>query len=111
MAEYVPTIQLQISDGRVDDEFSGDDDAAADKELMFDQIATMLSSEEKYKSCDYLLYYANESSDGARTSSRSIDEGCRTSISAWMYRVADHFQINREGKSLSAIVRYPSKFG
>ena len=97
MAEYVPTIQLKISAGRVDDVFSGDG-AAADKELMFDQIATMLSSEEKYKSCDYLMYYANESADGARTSNRSIDEGCRTSISAWMYRVADHFQIHREGE-------------
>ena len=36
--------------------------------------------------------------DRTMLKTKGIDEGCRTSICGWMYRVADHFAIDREGK-------------
>ena len=67
------------------------------RELLHDQLCNMIAQEERsgYKCCDYLSYYPKSKSS---TKSKSIDEGCRTSICGWMYRVADHFAIDREGE-------------
>jgi len=80
----------------------------ASSELLYDQLCNMIAQEERdgYKCCDYLSYYPGRSPSSSSTDIRKskssktkgIDEGCRTSICGWMYRVADHFAIDREGK-------------
>ena len=80
----------------------------ASSELLYDQLCNMIAQEERdgYKCCDYLSYYPGRSPSSSLTDIRKskssktkgIDEGCRTSICGWMYRVADHFAIDREGK-------------
>ena len=74
------------------------------RELLYDQLCNMIAQEERdgYKCCDYLSYYPGRSSseNSKAKSSKSIDESCRTSICGWMYRVADHFAIDREGELL-----------
>ena len=78
------------------------------KELIYDQLCNMIAQEERdgYKCCDYLSYYPGRSSseNNKAKSSKSIDESCRTSICGWMYRVADHFAIDREGELLRIFI-------
>ena len=80
------------------------------KELIYDQLCNMIAQEERdgYKCCDYLSYYPGRSSseNNKSKSSKSIDESCRTSICGWMYRVADHFAIDREGELLRVYMYY-----
>ncbi|KAL7530857.1 hypothetical protein ACHAXR_003714 [Thalassiosira sp. AJA248-18] len=73
----------------------------ASRELLYDQLCNMIAQEERdgYKSCDYLSYYPQEPE--RPKASKNIDEGCRTSICGWMYRVADHFGIDREVVSIA----------
>ena len=68
------------------------------RELLYDQLCNMIAQEERdgYKCCDYLRYYSPQSEKPK--ASKNIDEGCRASICGWMYRVADHFSIDREGE-------------
>ena len=78
--------------------------APANRDLLYDQLCSMIAQEERdgYKCCDYLSYYSmrpSPSSEEKKSKSlKNIDEGCRTSICGWMYRVADHFSIDREGE-------------
>jgi len=83
----------------------------ASSELLYDQLCNMIAQEERdgYKCCDYLSYYSGRSPSSSSSTdirksksskTKGIDEGCRTSICGWMYRVADHFAIDREGKLL-----------
>eukprot|EP00571_Detonula_confervacea_P009607 CAMPEP_0172318214 /NCGR_PEP_ID=MMETSP1058-20130122/34187_1 /TAXON_ID=83371 /ORGANISM="Detonula confervacea, Strain CCMP 353" /LENGTH=357 /DNA_ID=CAMNT_0013032975 /DNA_START=109 /DNA_END=1182 /DNA_ORIENTATION=- len=71
------------------------------RELIYDQLCNMIVQEARdgYKSCDYLRYYSTQSEKPK--ASQDIDEGCRTSICGWMYRVADHFAIDREVVSIA----------
>ncbi len=66
-------------------------------ELLYDQLYIMVAQEEVagYRSCDYLSYYSHQAD--MPKAQKSIDLACRTSICGWMYRVADHFLIDREG--------------
>mmetsp|Transcript_27026 Transcript_27026/g.56306 ORF Transcript_27026/g.56306 Transcript_27026/m.56306 type:complete len:348 (+) Transcript_27026:276-1319(+) len=76
-------------------------ETGAPQELLYDQLCNMVAQEERagYKCCDYLRYYSPQ--QGVSRASKSIDEGCRTSICGWMYRVADHFAIDREVVSIA----------
>jgi len=76
--------------------------ARSSRELIYDQLRNMIAQEEKdgYKCCDYLSYYSVHPKK-PRKASKNIDEGCRTSICGWMYRVADHFDIDREVVSIA----------
>lgn len=74
--------------------------SAASRDLMYDQLCNMIAQEERdgYKCCDYLSHYSPNQPSEKSKGSKSIDEGCRTSICGWMYRLTDHFGIDREGK-------------
>lgn len=76
-------------------------DAKASRELRYDQLCNMIAQEERdgYKCCDYLSYYSMQPAKSR--ASKNIDGGCRTSICSWMYRVADHFSIDREVVSIA----------
>ena len=67
------------------------------RELLYDQLYNMIAQEEVagYRCCDYLSYYSPQPE--MPRAQRTIDVACRTSICGWMYRVADHFMIEREG--------------
>ena len=82
-------------------------ESQASRELRYDQLCNMIAQEERdgYKCSEYLSYYSTQPEK--RRVSKNIDEGCRTSICGWMYRVADHFAIDREGELLLCVV---SKF-
>ncbi|KAL7538485.1 hypothetical protein ACHAWF_006144 [Thalassiosira exigua] len=71
----------------------------ASRELLMDQLRNMIAQEDMdgYKCCDYLSLYFIQSNKQRAT--KKIDEGCRTSICGWMYRVADHFAIDREAQA------------
>ena len=68
------------------------------RQLLYDQMYNMIAQEEVigYRCCDYLSYYSCQAEKPK--AQKSIDVACRTSICGWMYRVADHFMIDREGK-------------
>lgn len=72
----------------------------ATRGILYDQLRNMIAQEERdgYKCCDYLSFYSPEHEEKPKAT-KSIDEGCRTSICGWMYRVADHFCLDREGKN------------
>lgn len=76
--------------------------ASCPPDLVYDQLCNMVAQETRdgYKCCDYLrCYYSPHSLQPEKErSAKKIDEGCRTSICGWMYRVADHFSIDREGE-------------
>ena len=76
----------------------GDDDTLSSRYLLYDQLHNMIAQEERdgYRCCDYLSFYSVQLED--RKTPKRIDAGCRTSICGWMYRVADHFTIDREGE-------------
>ena len=72
----------------------------ASREVQYDQLTTMLRQEERdsYQCCDYLQNYPSAYDDDALSQGeKSINEACRTSIAEWMYRVVDHFRVDREG--------------
>eukprot|EP00581_Thalassiosira_minuscula_P000706 CAMPEP_0183737462 /NCGR_PEP_ID=MMETSP0737-20130205/52073_1 /TAXON_ID=385413 /ORGANISM="Thalassiosira miniscula, Strain CCMP1093" /LENGTH=337 /DNA_ID=CAMNT_0025971747 /DNA_START=141 /DNA_END=1154 /DNA_ORIENTATION=+ len=73
----------------------------ASRDLLYDQLRNMMTQENRggYKCCDYLSYYSPQSEKPR--ASRGIDVGCRASICSWMYRVADHFSIDREVVSIA----------
>lgn len=72
------------------------------RDLIYDQLCNMIAQDARdgYKCCDYLRYYSTHSE--TPKASKNIDEGCRTSICGWMYRVADHFDIDREVVSIAS---------
>jgi len=76
-------------------------DTQASRELLRDQLVNMVAQEERdgYQASDYMRYYQQLQNQKPRVS-KNIDERCRTSICGWMYRVADHFSIDREGTRL-----------
>ncbi|KAL7444079.1 hypothetical protein ACHAXH_009925 [Discostella pseudostelligera] len=71
------------------------------RELRYDQLYNMIAQEEvpEYGCCDYLSYYSPQAEKPKIQ--KSIDVACRTSICGWMYRVADHFMIDREVVSIA----------
>jgi hypothetical protein len=80
------------------------DDAQSSRNLLYDQLHNMIAQEERdgYRCCDYLSFYPVQLED--RKTPKRIDAGCRTSICGWMYRIADHFKIDREGEFVFALI-------
>lgn len=80
------------------------------QELLYDQLYNMIAQEDVigYKCCDYLSYYSHETDKPK--AQRNIDVACRTSICGWMYRVADHFMIDREGKLMWGMTLFPHEY-
>jgi hypothetical protein len=76
-------------------------EAESSRDLLYDQLYKMIAQEERagYRCCDYLSFYSPQPEK--RKSPKSIDANCRTSICKWMYRVADHYAIDREGELMS----------
>ena len=72
----------------------------ASRDVQYDQLKTMLRQEERgsYRCCDYLQNYPSGLDDDTLSQGeKNINETCRTSIAEWMYRVVDHFRVDREG--------------
>ncbi len=72
--------------------------AQSSRDLLYDQLHNMIAQEKRdgYKCCDYLSFYSLQPEK--RKTPKNIDASCRTSICGWMYRVADHFTVDREGE-------------
>lgn len=72
--------------------------AQSSRDLLYDQLHNMIAQEKRdgYKCCDYLSFYPLQPEK--RKTPKNIDASCRTSICGWMYRVADHFTVDREGE-------------
>lgn len=68
-------------------------EAQTSRDLLYDQLYNMIAQEERegYR-CNYYLRFF---------SPRTIDESCRALICAWMYHVADEFEIDREVVSIA----------
>lgn len=66
----------------------------------------MMSQEdlEVYQVCDYLESYDQSEDEEENDDGRGnhLNAACRTSICEWMYRVVDHFGVDREGKCTSS---------
>jgi hypothetical protein len=77
-------------------------DAQSSRDLLYDQLHNMIAQEKRdgYRCHDYLRFYSLQPE---KRKTPKIDAGCRTSICAWMYRVADHFTIDREGELMFAL--------
>lgn len=90
LGESLPCLKLEASrDGRCIFNGTG---SPASRDVQCDQLVTMLRQEERdsYRCCDYMQNYPHQGE-------KSINEVCRTSIAEWMYRVVDHFRVDREG--------------
>ncbi|KAL3778214.1 hypothetical protein ACHAW5_009616 [Stephanodiscus triporus] len=76
-------------------------EAQSSRDLLYDQLYKMIAQEERagYRCCDYLSFYSPQQEK--RKSPKSIDANCRSSICKWMYRVADHYAIDREVVSIA----------
>lgn len=90
-------------------------------EMRRDQLRSMISQEQRhgYQCSDYMIYYASRAEETSMTStlsmknefgdiantngngcSKQLNISCRTSICEWMYRVMDHFSVDREGMTI-----------
>ncbi|KAK1741634.1 cyclin family protein [Skeletonema marinoi] len=99
LGESLPCLKLEaLRDGDRRSIFDGAGTHAS-RNVQYDQLTTMLRQEERdsYRCCDYLQNYPSGFDDDALSQGeKSINEACRTSIAEWMYRVVDHFRVDRE---------------
>lgn len=99
LGESLPCLKLEALRGG-DCIFDGARSHAS-REVQYDQLTTMLRQEERnsYRCTDYLQNYPSAFDDDSLSQGeKNINEACRTSIAEWMYRVVDHFRVDREGK-------------
>lgn len=88
--------------------------SASCPEMRREELSVMMTQEklEVYQCCDYLAapddddhefcdYSDDDDEDeiDAMDAGSSLNAACRTSICEWMYRVVDHFGVDREGES------------
>lgn len=101
LGESLPCLKLEAQrDGDRRSIFTDGAGTPASRDVQYDQLTTMLRQEERdsYRCCDYLQNYPSGFDDDALSQGeKSINEACRTSIAEWMYRVVDHFRVDREG--------------
>lgn len=101
-----------ISASTQEDMINGVTSQTSSRDMRRDQLRAMMIQEDRegYKCSDYLSYYTETSSvietvggDVGCTLRRpaivvkNLNVSCRTSICEWMYRVVDHFGVDREG--------------
>lgn len=97
----LPCLKLEALDSRDERCIFDGETPSASQNVQYDQLTTMLHQEERgnYSCCDYLQNYSSGFDDDTMSQGeKSINEACRTSIAEWMYRVVDHFRVDREGK-------------
>ena len=108
LGESLPCLKLEASrDGDREEIFSGTGSCTSRRDEQYDQLTTMLRQEERdgYHCCDYLQNYSSNVDDSVLSlGEKSINELCRTSIAEWMYRVVDHFRVDREGKLTASTI-------
>ena len=68
-----------------------------------ESLSAMMAQEDLdiYRVCDYLESYDQrdyDDDDNDAERGNHLNATCRTSICEWMYRVVDHFGVDREGK-------------
>lgn len=100
-----------ISASTQEDMINGVTSQTSSRDMRRDQLRAMMIQEDRegYKCSDYLSYYTETSSvietvggDVGCTLRRpaivvkNLNVSCRTSICEWMYRVVDHFGVDRE---------------
>ena len=86
--------------------------SASSPEMRREELSVMMTQEklEVYQCCDYLAAedderdfcdYSDDEEDevDAVDAGNSLNAACRTSICEWMYRVVDHFGVDRQGES------------
>jgi hypothetical protein len=76
-------------------------------DLRRDTLSAMVAQEalEMYQCCDYMVSY-DQTEDDDEGFGNHLNETCRTSICEWMYRVVDHFGVDREGEVCSLLMMF-----